>query len=82
MRYTELREHYPVRTPHGRGLAIAVIDYGPQSDLVWVVVLADPPGDPGQVWSVPNPDVRFASNWTMGRGRAKSKRTPTARRRR
>lgn len=51
-------------TPKGRGRAILVIDYGPESDLYWTVVLDD-----GQIWTVENTEVRMVDNWTLGRGR-------------
>ena len=50
-------------TPHGPGLAHFVLDYGPETHLMWVVFMdAD-----GACWTVPNPEVRLAANWTMGR---------------
>ncbi len=47
----------------GSGYAVAVIDYGPEHHLIWVVAL----NDSGEIWSAPNPQVRMESNWTMGR---------------
>ena len=61
--YTELRQYLPVDTAKGKGYAIAVIDYGQGHHLIWVVVL----DDSGQIWCVPNPEVRAQTNWTMGR---------------
>jgi hypothetical protein len=53
----------PMTTPKGGGLAHFVIDYGPETHLMWVVFLdAD-----GSCWTVPNPEIRMASNWSMGR---------------
>jgi len=50
-------------TPKGPGLAHFLIDYGPEADLLWVVFMdAD-----GACWSVPNPEIRLAANWSMGR---------------
>ena len=52
-----------METPKGPGLAHFVIDYGPESDLQWVVFMdAD-----GACWTVPNPEIRLSFNWTMGR---------------
>lgn len=47
----------------GKGFAVAVIDYGQEHHLIWVVVI----DDTGEIWSVANPHVRVQSNWTMGR---------------
>lgn len=44
------------------GTAFAIIDYGPEADLIFVVILQD-----GEVWCVPNHEIRIASNWTLGR---------------
>lgn len=53
----------PMTTPKGAGLAHFVIDYGAETHLMWVVFLdAD-----GSCWTVPNPEVRMATNWSMGR---------------
>jgi hypothetical protein len=50
-------------TPKGEGLAHFVIDYGPESHLMWVVFMqAD-----GACWTVPNPEIRLSPNWTLGR---------------
>lgn len=50
----------------GKGYAFAVIDYGQEHHLIWVVAL----DDTGEIWSAPNPKVRMCGNWTMGRGSA------------
>ena len=47
----------------GHGYAFAVIDYGQEHHLIWVVAL----DASGEIWSAPNPAVRVRSNWTMGR---------------
>lgn len=47
----------------GPGFAIAVIDYGQEFDLLWVVGM----DEGGEIWSVPNPRVRLQANWSMGR---------------
>ena len=60
---TQLNPPLPLHTPNGDGLAHFVIDYGPESDLLWVVFLEKD----GACWSVPNPEVRMKSNWSMGR---------------
>jgi hypothetical protein len=60
---TQLNPPLPLHTPKGDGLAHFVIDYGPESDLLWVVFM----NEDGACWSVPNPDVRMKFNWSMGR---------------
>ena len=53
----------PMETSRGSGLAHFMIDYGPESHLMWVVFLdAD-----GACWTVPNPEVRIQANWSMQR---------------
>ena len=53
----------PMTTPKGSGLAHFLIDYGAETHLMWVVFLdAD-----GTCWTVPNPEIRMAPNWSMGR---------------
>ena len=47
----------------GAGLAFAVIDYGVEHHLVWVIAF----DDGGEIWCAPNPRVRVQANWTMGR---------------
>jgi hypothetical protein len=50
-------------TSKGKGWAHFCIDYGPEAHLMWVVFMdAD-----GACWTVPNPEIRLSSNWTMGR---------------
>ncbi len=59
----QLNPPLPMTTPKGPGLAHFVLDYGPEAHLMWVVLLdAD-----GACWTVPNPEIRMASNWTLGR---------------
>ena len=53
----------PMATPKGDGLAHFLIDYGPESDLFWVVFM----DEDGACWTVPNPEVRISKNWTLGR---------------
>ncbi|MCH4152981.1 MAG: hypothetical protein LKF30_13715 [Sphingobium sp.] len=47
----------------GKGLAIGMIDYGPEHNLIWVTAI----DDTGEIWCAPNPKVRMQQNWTMGR---------------
>lgn len=60
--FTELREYKPLLTPQGRAYAWAVIDYGPESHLLWVCWLRDS----GECWTFSNPEIRLESNETMG----------------
>jgi hypothetical protein len=63
MPITQLDPPLPLQTPKGPGLAHFVIDYGAETHLLWVVFLdAD-----GACWTVPNPEIRMTSNWSMGR---------------
>lgn len=47
----------------GPGNAVVLIDYGPDWDLWWVVIL----DRSGEIWTAANPDVRGVTNATMGR---------------
>ena len=59
----QLNPPLPMETSKGGGWAHFVIDYGPETALLWVVFMdAD-----GACWTVPNPEVRMSFNWTMGR---------------
>jgi hypothetical protein len=60
---TQLNPPIPMDTPKGSGLALAVIDYGLEHNLLWVVAI----DDTGEVWCVPNADVRMQKNWSAGR---------------
>jgi hypothetical protein len=62
---TQLNPPLPLHTPKGDGLAHFVIDYGPETDLLWVVFM----DKDGACWSVPNPEIRMQTNWSMGRRR-------------
>jgi hypothetical protein len=55
-----------MRTPKGEGVAIMVIDYGPDYDLFWTVIVSK--GEhAGEIWTYPNPQVRGVENVTLGR---------------
>lgn len=47
----------------GTGEAFMVLDYGKEDHLMWVIAM----DDTGEIWTVPNPDVRFLENYTIGR---------------
>ncbi len=45
------------------GQAQVLIDYGPEHHLMWVVAM----DQGGEIWTLPNTEVRFQANHTMGR---------------
>lgn len=47
----------------GYGEAIGWLDYGKEDHLLWVVAL----DSNGEVWTVPNTDIRFINNYSIGR---------------
>ena len=60
---TQLNPPLPLETSKGPGGAHFVIDYGPESALLWVVFMdAD-----GACLTVPNFEVRMSYNWSLGR---------------
>ncbi len=62
--FTQLNPPIPLHVlDKGDGLAVGLIDYGPEHNLIWVTAL----DACGEVWCAPNPSVRFLRNWTMGR---------------
>ena len=61
--FTQLNPPLPLKTAKGDGYALAVIDYGLEHNLLWVVAL----DDNGEIWCVPNSEVRMHSNWSAGR---------------
>ena len=64
MSFTQLNPCIPMTVEgKGKGSAIAVIDYGQEHNLIWVVAL----DESGEIWCSPNPIVRMRANWTMGR---------------
>ena len=72
---TQLNPPLPLETSKGSGWAHFVIDYGPEYALLWVVFMdAD-----GACWTVPNPEVRMAENWTLGRRKPDERRAEAAR---
>ncbi|GGC35666.1 hypothetical protein GCM10011371_23800 [Novosphingobium marinum] len=79
--FTQLSPAIPLHVlERGDGLAVGVIDYGEEHDLIWVTAI----DATGEVWCAPNHKVRFGKNWTMGRGenplvaesKAKSRHVP------
>ena len=64
----QLNPPLPLVTPKGPGWAHAVIDYGPESNLLWVVFL----DAGGECWAFQNPEIRMQPNVTLGRSAAQS----------
>lgn len=61
---TQLNPPIPLHVlGRGDGLAHAVIDYGPEHNLLWVTAI----DATGEIWCAPNPQVRMPGNWSMGR---------------
>jgi hypothetical protein len=60
---TQLNPHIPVLTPKGPGYAFIIIDYSQEHHLLWTVAI----NETGEIWTFPNPDVRFQYNPSMGR---------------
>jgi hypothetical protein len=65
MSITQLDPPLPLKTVKGPGWAHFVIDYGPESDLMWVVFL----DEGGACWTIRNQEIRMAGNWSLGRRR-------------
>lgn len=66
MAFQQLDPTIPVHVvDKGAGFAFAVIDYGQEHNLIWVTAI----DETGEIWCVPNPQVRLQGNWTMGRAR-------------
>ncbi|HEY9091762.1 hypothetical protein [Parasphingorhabdus sp.] len=64
MSLTQLNPPLPVfALDKGNGLAHAIIDYGPEHNLIWVTAI----DSTGEIWCIPNPKIRLQKNWTMGR---------------
>ena len=59
----QLKPVFEVDTPKGRGHAEFLIDYGPEADLLWVVVIRDT----GEIWTLRNADLRATANVSIGR---------------
>lgn len=59
----QLNPPLPFNTPKGEGFAHVLVDYGPESDLYWIVLLTES----GEVWMFANKDVRASKNITLGR---------------
>jgi len=47
----------------GTGQAIGWMDYSSEHHLLWVIAL----DSNGEIWTIPNPQVRLQKNFSMGR---------------
>jgi hypothetical protein len=75
MAFHQLNPSLPVTVlDKGKGYAFAVIDYGEEHNLIWVVAL----DESGEIWCSPNPKVRMRANWTMGRSQPHAAPAPLA----
>lgn len=61
----QLNPPIPCETPKGAAFCIAFIDYGQEHDTLWKCIITST----GEVWDVPQPQVRGVKNVSMGRGR-------------
>lgn len=60
---TQLNPSIPLDTPKGSAIAIAVIDYGLEHHLMWVVIQ----DETGEIWMWENTKVRGTKSVTLGR---------------
>lgn len=58
----QLNPPIPLKTPKGDAWAHAMIDYGPQWDLLWVTFVEAT----GECWTFRNPEIRQGKNYTFG----------------
>jgi hypothetical protein len=63
MAMLQLDPPIPMTTPKGEGFAHVLLDYGPESDLYWTVLITAT----GEIWTYANRHVRAAKNITLGR---------------
>jgi hypothetical protein len=57
----EIKQVLPVNTPHGKGLALFIIDYGLHANTIWIVSLFES----GEVKHYDSRDIRVERNWTV-----------------
>lgn len=57
----QLNPPVPIQTPKGSAWATAIIDYGPQWDLMWVSFVEAT----GECWTFRNPEIRQGKNYTF-----------------
>ena len=54
----ELQKPLHMHTSKGDGVALFMIDYGPEDDVLWGVAI----NDTGEMWFVPNYEIRLMAN--------------------
>jgi hypothetical protein len=59
----QLNPTIPMTCSKGHGYAIALIDYSQEHHLHWVIAI----DSTGEIWTLPNTDVRMQKNISMGR---------------
>lgn len=59
----QLNPPLPMITPKGKALAHFLIDYGIESDIMWVCFQ----DDSGECWTWNNKDIRIQKNISLGR---------------
>lgn len=60
----EFRDPVEVSTPKGDGLIWYMMDYGPNSDTLYTIIIKNT----GECWQMTHKDFRIKSNTTMGIG--------------
>lgn len=48
---------------NAKGRAIGWVDYSSEENLIWITVI----DESGEVWCVPNPEIRLQKNWSLNR---------------
>ncbi len=66
----QLNPPIPVWTEMGTGQAILVLDYSQEHHIIWVIAM----DATGEIWSLPNPEVRLQRNITLSREIDKEKK--------
>lgn len=57
----EIQQGMFVETPHGEGMALFLIDYGPHINSIWVVANCKD----GQIRHYDSSDIKLTTNWTL-----------------
>lgn len=69
MNILQLNPSIPVHVINkGIGEALFLLDYSKESDVLWAVAL----DNGGEVWWVPNKDIRLLPNYSIGRIKSES----------
>lgn len=64
MKILQLNPSIPVHVMNkGTGEALFLQEISKEDHLIWIVAL----DDSGEVWQVPNPEIRLLNNYTIGR---------------